>query len=55
MVKRMGTNIINGKSVMSVSLPIQIFESRSFLERMARALGHAPVFLESVALINDPM
>lgn len=34
---------------MSVSLPIVIFESRSFLERMARALGHAPIFLEPAA------
>ncbi|CAD8066567.1 unnamed protein product [Paramecium primaurelia] len=46
MIKRIGSNIINGKSVMSVSLPIQIFESRSFLERMARAQRHAPLFLE---------
>ncbi|CAD8147858.1 unnamed protein product [Paramecium pentaurelia] len=55
MIKRMGSNLIQGKSVMSVSLPIQIFESRSFLERMARAQGHAPIFLELAAKSNDPL
>lgn len=37
MIKRMGSNLLSGKSIMAVSMPIQIFESRSFLERMARA------------------
>ncbi|CAD8095995.1 unnamed protein product [Paramecium sonneborni] len=48
MIKRIGSNIINGKSDMSVSLPIQIFENSSFLERMARAMGHALIFLKPI-------
>jgi hypothetical protein len=38
---------------MSISLPIEIFESRSFLERMARCYGHAPLFLEKAVAINN--
>ncbi|CAD8073577.1 unnamed protein product [Paramecium sonneborni] len=52
-IKRMGSNLLSGKSLMSVSLPIQVFEARSFLERMARAQGHAPVFLEKAAQTTD--
>ncbi|CAD8071612.1 unnamed protein product [Paramecium primaurelia] len=52
-IKRMGSNLLSGKSLMSVSLPIQVFEARSFLERMARGQGHAPVFLEKAAQTTD--
>ncbi|CAD8206494.1 unnamed protein product [Paramecium octaurelia] len=54
-IKRMGSNLLSGKSLMSVSLPIQVFEARSFLERMARAQGHAPIFLEKAAQTMDVM
>jgi Oxysterol-binding protein len=52
-IKRVGSNIIQGKSVMSISLPIEIFESRSFLERMARSYGHAPIYLEKAAKVHN--
>jgi hypothetical protein len=38
---------------MSISLPIEIFESRSFLERMARSYGHAPIYLEKAVGIHN--
>jgi hypothetical protein len=53
MIKRVGSNIIQGRSVMSISLPIEIFESRSFLERMARGYGYAPVYLEKATKIKN--
>lgn len=46
LLKKMGTNILTGKSIMSISLPVYIFEKRSNLERHAYSLTFAPLFLE---------
>lgn len=35
LLKKMGANLIAGKSLMSVSMPVYIFEKRSNLERHA--------------------
>jgi hypothetical protein len=32
MIKKVGSNLLGGKSIMNVSLPIHIFDSRSLLE-----------------------
>jgi len=32
MIKKIGANILRGKGIMNVSLPIYIFDSRSMLE-----------------------
>jgi hypothetical protein len=53
MIKRMGSNILNGKSIMSVSLPVELFEPRSFLQRMARSFGTAPLFLTKAGDTKD--
>lgn len=45
LIKQAGSNIIHGRSFMNVSLPLEVFEPRSFLERLARSFGHAPDFL----------
>ena len=51
----MGSNIVQGKSVMSISLPIDIFDSLSQLERMAGGFTYAPIFLQKAALCEDPI
>jgi hypothetical protein len=33
LIKKIGSNILSGKSIMNVSLPIYIFDQRSLLER----------------------
>ena len=35
MIKNIGLNLIKGKSIMNVSLPINIFDTRSILELYA--------------------
>lgn len=40
---------------MHVSMPVDIFESRSNTERICNALGFAPVYLERAAKLNDPV
>lgn len=49
LIRQIGANIITGKSVLNVSMPVDIFESRSLLERSACAFGSAPDYLIPVA------
>ena len=48
-IKQVGGNIISGKSILDVSLPVDIFESRSLLERSASAFGMVPDYLLPIA------
>jgi hypothetical protein len=45
-LKRIGTNIFSGKSILNISLPIEIFASDTNLERLCKANAYAPLFLE---------
>jgi len=38
---------------MNVSLPIKIFEARSFLEKIAKDFAYAPYFLDQAFFIKD--
>lgn len=53
LLKQAGSNLIHGRSIMNVSLPLEVFEPRSFLERLARSFGHAPVFLEKAGALAN--
>lgn len=44
-IKQLGSNIMSGKSVMNMSLPVEIFDRRTILESVARGFGYAPKFL----------
>ena len=46
MLKKIGGNLLTGKSVLNISMPIDIFDTRSNLERFAQAFIYAPVYLE---------
>ena len=48
-IKQIGANLVSGKSVLNVSLPVDIFESRSLLERSAASFGIAPDYLLPIA------
>lgn len=47
----MGFNIVNGKSILSISLPIKIFDAKSFLEKIAMFMKMAPHYFEKAAEI----
>lgn len=53
LLKKMGTNLIQGKSIMSISLPVELFETRSHLERLAYNFTFAPHFLNKANEIDD--
>ena len=45
----MGSNLLKGKGVFSISLPVDVFSMESNLERAARVFAYAPLILEKVA------
>ena len=54
MVKEIAKYIKEGRSLMSLSLPVYVFEPKSLLHRVCYMLGYAPVFLERAAT-EDPI
>ena len=48
-VKKMGSNLIKGKGILSISLPVDVFSLESNLERVARTFTVAPLALEKVS------
>jgi len=55
LIKSFGANLIQGKSVVNVSLPVRIFEPRSFLQRIPDAWCYAPIFLTKAAFAELPL
>lgn len=53
--KQFGSSLLSGKLITNVSFPIGIFEPTSELQRAARVLGFAPVFLDKAAVTIDPL
>jgi len=50
-----GANLLKGKSVVNISLPVRIFEPRSFLERIPDAWAYGPIYLSRAATCLDPL
>jgi hypothetical protein len=55
LVKQVGNNLMEGKDLTRVSLPVQIFEPRSFLERVTDYWCYMPRFLPAAAACQDPL
>ena len=55
LISKLGKNIIQGKGIMNVSLPIRIFDERSLLEVFGHQCRLAPNFLEKGGLEEDPL
>eukprot|EP00475_Leptophrys_vorax_P045828 TRINITY_DN9663_c0_g1_i3.p1 TRINITY_DN9663_c0_g1~~TRINITY_DN9663_c0_g1_i3.p1 ORF type:complete len:383 (+),score=93.85 TRINITY_DN9663_c0_g1_i3:60-1208(+) len=56
-MKEVGWNIASGKSadVTRISLPVKIFEPRSFLQRLTDAWSLAPLMLNKASQLSDPV
>ncbi len=52
-MKNVGTNILNGKNIMGLSLPVRIFEPRSTIERIADAFHYFPKFMTKAYASKD--
>ena len=55
LIKKIGLNLIKGKSIMNISLPINIFDVRSHLEVFAYQNSFAKTFLEKAGKSRDPL
>jgi hypothetical protein len=55
LIKQFGSALVSGKSIMSISLPITIFEPRSLLERLGDSYVFGPHFLEKAGQIKDTL
>ena len=53
LLKRLGSNILQGKSISSISFPIDLYEPRSELEKYTNDLSLGPYFLEKASLLDD--
>jgi hypothetical protein len=54
-IKRIGKNILSGKGILNISLPVDIFCRESNIERLAMSFGYCPRYFEKVANAKDPM
>lgn len=55
LIKSFGANLVSGRSVVNISLPVRVFEPRSFLERIPDAWCYAPIFLTKAAFAPTPL
>jgi hypothetical protein len=54
-ISKLGKNLLTGNGIMSVSLPIRIFDERSLLEVFAYQCSLAPYFLEKASKEETPL
>ncbi len=45
LIKKIGSNLIKGQSIMTISLPVNIFDKRTLLQVFAYEMSFAPIFL----------
>lgn len=55
LVKQVGSSLLEGRDLVSVSLPVKLFEPRSFLQRLADGWRYVPFFLSRAAQTTDPV
>jgi len=54
-IKNLGNSTLEGKDLVNTSLPIYLFEPRSFLERLTDIFAYAPHYLPKAAKSTDPV
>jgi hypothetical protein len=54
-IKRIGKNILSGKGILNISLPVDIFCRESNIERLANSFAYFPVYLEKVVHAENPL
>eukprot|EP01100_Stratorugosa_tubuloviscum_P008315 TRINITY_DN345_c4_g1_i1.p1 TRINITY_DN345_c4_g1~~TRINITY_DN345_c4_g1_i1.p1 ORF type:complete len:361 (-),score=190.07 TRINITY_DN345_c4_g1_i1:115-1197(-) len=55
LIKQMGQNLTQGASVINISMPVRLFEPRSYLQRITDGWCYAPVYLTRAANASDPV
>ena len=52
---KIGKNLLSGKSVLNISLPVDIFSAQSNLELLSYSLSYGPLLLEPAVADKDPI
>jgi len=55
LIKQLGQNLTQGQSLINISMPVRIFEPRSYLQRIADGWCFAPIYLTKAAQETDPV
>ena len=55
LIKKLGSNILHGKSLMNISMPVSISDKCSVLQRTAIDFTYAPIYMEKVYQTEDPI
>jgi len=55
LIKSVGSNLLRGKSVMNVSLPVIVMEPQTMLHRVASKYGYFPIYAEKIIEKSDPI
>lgn len=55
LAKKIGVNLLTGKSIMNVSLPIKIFEPKSTLEKVANDYRFFPYYIKKAYAEKNPI
>jgi hypothetical protein len=55
LIKTLGSNILRGKSLMNISMPVTIFDKATMLQRAAIDFTYAPIYMKKVYETEDPV
>lgn len=55
LMKRAGKQLIEGKNIVAISLPVRIFEPRSMVERITELWGTGPHYINLACKTQDPI
>lgn len=55
LLKKIGSNLIKGESIMNVSLPVNIFDKRTLLQVTPYEFSFAPIFITRAYFSIDPL
>jgi len=53
MLKKAGSYLYKGKSIMNLSLPVEIFDDKSMLQMLAEMMGFLPKFINQAVNAKD--
>jgi len=53
--KQLSSNLLSGKSIMNMSLPVEIFDSKSMLDLIATSFGFIPHYLSKALTCTNPV
>lgn len=55
LIRSLGKNLLAAKNLTAVTLPVVVFEPRSYLQRLCDSWWSAPIFLKKAAEMEDPV